>query len=554
MMRVPLLSLFCALGAFADDVGTCSLVPSRLTVDFSPAAVGAAPPASFLPPLSDAPAPLLGWWLTPAPPGGAVSNESQSAYRITVATAPALLPGAPDVWDSGVVASSNQVGVRYDGRALPARARVFWRVEVWDGGGAACGAGAEVGAWEVPLLSFPGDWAGASWITAGPPPPANATDCDYYKDAPAPLFRAPFALAQPPTAVVRARLYATGLGYVTPMLDGAQVGDEALAPAWTNFSTEVLFSTFDVTPHLAGGAPGDGPHVLGLAAGNGWWRLAPMLFWGHLKFAAALPQGAPAVLALLAVDFADGSHQYVATGAGAPWAVGASEVLFDSIYLGTRVERAREPVGWATAAFDAGGWAPAVAVSPGGGAPLGALRSQRAPPVRRQAPVAPALLSNASGELTLDLGRQVAGVCDFRFSAGAPRGAAIHFRYGELLFKNGSVNGLTSVAGQIKSGNGGPCAPEVAFQEDHYVLRGDAGGETFTPRWTWHAGRYIMATGDAAALAALDVGATRCFPLRSDVAPAGSWVSSSPLLNAIHASGAAGLRRRRVDVRRVIYI
>ena len=223
MMSVPLLSLFCALGDFADDVGTCSLLTSRLTVDFSPAAVGAAPPASFLPPLSDAPAPLLGWWLTPAPPGGAVSNESQSAYRITVATAPALLPGAPDVWDSGVVASSNQVGVRYDGRALPARARVFWRVEVWDGGGAACGAGAEVGAWEVPLLSFPGDWAGASWITAGPPPPANATDCDYYKDAPAPLFRAPFALAQPPTAVVRARLYATGLGYVTPMLDGAQV-------------------------------------------------------------------------------------------------------------------------------------------------------------------------------------------------------------------------------------------------------------------------------------------------------------------------------------------
>jgi len=525
---------------------SCPVAPSHLTVDFAPAAVGGAPPSSFLPPLSDAPAPLLGWWLTPAGGGGgAILNVSQSAYRLTVASHPALLPSAPDVWDSGVVPSGASVAVRYGGPALPARARVFWRVEVWDGAGAPCGAGAETGAWEVPLLAS-GDWQGASWIAAGPPPP-NATDCDYYKDAPAPLFRAPFSLAQPPTAVVRARLYATGLGYFSPLLDGAQVGDEVLAPAWTNFSSSVLFSTFDVTPHFAEGAPGDA-HVLGLAAGNGWWHLAPLLFWGHLKFAAALPQGQPMVLALLAVDFADGSHQYVTTGAGAgtPWAVGASEVLFNSIYLGTRVERALEPVGWATPAFDASGWAPPFAASPG--APLGALRSQRAPPVRRQAPVAPALLSNASGELTLDLGRQVAGVCDFRFSPGAPRGAAIHFRYGELLFNNGSVNGWTSVAGQIKSGHGGPCAPEIAWQEDHYTLRGDAGGETFTPRWTWHAGRYIMATGDAAALAALDVGATRCFPLRSDVAVAGAWRSSSPLLNAIHAADVTTMESNMMSV------
>jgi alpha-L-rhamnosidase len=548
-----------AAAAAASGAAACALAPSRLTVDFSPAAVGESPPASFLPPLSDSPAPLLGWWLTPAAPGGAVFNASQSAYRVTVATAPALLPGAPDVWDSGVVRSPASVAVRYGGLRLPARARVFWRVEVWDGGGAPCGAGAETGAWEVPLLDFPGDWQGAAWIAAAAPPPPNASDCDYYLDAPAPLFRARFLLAQPPAAVVRARLYATGLGYVTPLLDGAQVGDEVLAPAWTNFSSSVLYSTFDVTRALlsgGGGGGGGGAHVLGLAAGNGWWRLAPLLFWGHLKFSAALPQGQPMVLALLAVDFADGSRQHVATGAGAgtPWAVGGSEVLFNSIYLGTRVERAREPVGWATPAFDAGGWAPPFAVPPGGGggggggAPLGALRSQRAPPVRRQAPVAPTLLANASGEVTLDLGRQVAGVCDFRFSPGAPRGAAIHFRYGELLFANGSVNGLTSVAGQIKSGNGGACAPRVAWQEDHYVLRGDAGGETFTPRWTWHAGRYVMATGDAAALAALDVGATRCFPLRSDVAVAGAWRSSSPLLNAIHAADVTTMESNMMSV------
>lgn len=54
----------------------------------------------------------------------------------------------------------------------------------------------------------------------------------------------------------------------------------------------------------------------------------------------------------------------------------------------------------------------------------------------------------------------------------APPGHKISLRYGELVYADGSLNALTSACGQIKSGNGGPCAPPIAFQTDTYIAKG----------------------------------------------------------------------------------
>lgn len=532
-----------AAAAPAAPAAVCQFVPERLTVDYeaSPPLDGVAP-ASFLPRLSSAAAPLLGWRGRSLLPYGVAGNVTQGAYRVVVASSPTLPPDQPDVWDSGVVESAASVAVPYGGPLLPARARVFWRVATWDGAGASCGWGAETGSWEVPLLSL-ADWAGAAWITRDAPhaPPA---DCAYYADDATPLLRTEFALARPAATLVRARLYVAGLGYFLPFLDGARVGDEELAPAWTDFNKSVLFSTFDVTAALA--APDAATHVLGIELGRGFWDFIPLLFWGHDSFRNALPTGDPMALVTLAIDFADNSTQHVVSAPTPDWRVGGSEVLFNSIHLGTRVDRRLEPVGWAAAGFDVSGWpAPHAAAVDG----LGALVSQSAPPVRRQPALALALLpQSTASELVLDAGRQFSGVCSFCFT-GVPAGARIDFRYGELLFANGSVNGLTSVAGQVKSGNGGPCAPTIAWQEDHYTARGDA-NECFTPRFTWHAARYVMATGDARALAALKagLGATQCFPLRSDVAVTGAFDSASPLLNAVHRAAVTTFENNMMSV------
>jgi alpha-L-rhamnosidase len=535
-----------ATSASAAAAPSCAFLPTRLTVEYLPSSVnaslGPAAAASFFPRITDSPAPLLGWWDTllvnPAPsPPLPLPLSLQSAYRIVVASSPSLLPSSPDIFDTGVVPSSASVAVPYGGPLLASHTRVYWTVSVWDGANTSCGFSPEIGVWEVPLLTD-ADWGAAGWITRDAPHPPPA-DCDLYADDPAPLFRGPFALAQPGSNVVRARLHVAGLGYFIPYMDGAQVGDEVLAPGWTDFNKTVLYSTFDVTPTLAASA--DLNHVLGVAVGNGFFNLVPLRFWGSREFRAALPTGDPMARALLVVRFADGTVQEVGTEAGpgsqAPWSVGDSEILFNSIYLGTRVDRRSEPVGWATVGFaNASGWPAAQPVAPSTLAGLGLLRAQSVPPVRRQSPAlaATVLASPAPGEIVLDFGEQVAGVCTVCFSAGVPAGSGLTTRHGELLYANGSVNGMTAVAGQVKNGNGGPCSPEIAFEENHYTFRGDAGGECFTPTFTWQSGRYVALFASPAVLAALDASSTVCHHLRSDVDVVGSFESSSPLLNAIH--------------------
>lgn len=164
----------------------------------------------------------------------------------------------------------------------------------------------------------------------------------------------------------------------------------------------------------------------------------------------------------------------------AGWLVGPSDLLRNSIYLGSEADGRLSPGNWSAPAFNASGWAaPHVAT-----ALVGRLRAQAVPPVRRQAAIPLAGTHVAGDALVLDVGRNIAGVCRFCFS-GTP-GAAVRFRYGELLFANGTVNGWTSVAGQIKSpGEGGPCAPAIAWQADAYTLRGDADGECWEPPFTW---------------------------------------------------------------------
>lgn len=105
----------------------------------------------------DEPRPRLSWRLESDEPG-----QAQTAYRIRVATDPALLT-APDVWDSGTVASDASVLVPYDGPEPRPRTRYFWSVRAWD----TAGRGSE---WSEPCwwetgLCEPSQWS-AQWIGA----------------------------------------------------------------------------------------------------------------------------------------------------------------------------------------------------------------------------------------------------------------------------------------------------------------------------------------------------------------------------------------------------
>ena len=110
----------------------------------------------------DVAAPRLGWMLRSDAHG-----VSQSAYQITVSTSAG---GPADVWDSGKVNSSRSFDVDYAGPKLHSRTRYFWRVRVWDAGGAVS-QWSDPASFETAFLGsseFQGSWIGARVTPTAP--------------------------------------------------------------------------------------------------------------------------------------------------------------------------------------------------------------------------------------------------------------------------------------------------------------------------------------------------------------------------------------------------
>jgi alpha-L-rhamnosidase len=116
-----------------------------------------------------------------------------------------------------------------------------------------------------------------------------------------------------------------------------------------------------------------------------------------------------------------------------------------------------------------------------------------------------------------------------------PTGAAINVTFAEILFPDGSINPITTLAGDIGRGEGnwGPCAPVPALQRDTFFLAG-TGNETFVQHFTWHAYRFVQVDGWPVATSGPPTPANfLALRVHSDNAPAGSFVSWNPQFNAI---------------------
>ena len=220
----------------------------------------------------DSSQPLLSWQLQDAEFGA-----HQSAYRIEVASSPAMLSGdKPDVWDSGHVTSDKSFGVAYSGPELAASTRYYWRVEIWDKDGKPYPP-SDVSWWETGLLkeSWKAQWigyedpehravrkSGAMWITnagkATPKPTADArpkTSGDAKDNAPEGSadtqhdFRFRFQLNGP---VKHADLFVTGKDSAAAWVNGKQVLETLPLPPWKQAPWKTYLRQ-DVTSELNAG-------------------------------------------------------------------------------------------------------------------------------------------------------------------------------------------------------------------------------------------------------------------------------------------------------------
>ena len=144
--------------------------------------------------------------------------QSQAAYQILVAASPEkLVPGGADMWDSGKAGSAGTAWIPYAGSRLQPYHRYWWRVRVWAASGA------------VPAWSDPAEWT-MSVLDAYPWENSWISQPDRrLVPGPLPIFR-------------------------ELRTNGAKVGDQVLAPAWTNYRQTVLYESFDVTSMLKSGS------------------------------------------------------------------------------------------------------------------------------------------------------------------------------------------------------------------------------------------------------------------------------------------------------------
>lgn len=431
-------------------------------------------------------------------------DQMQSNFRVLISSTTELLAkNGGDVWDSGKLGGKDQE-IRYQGTNLRLNQVCYWKVGVWTGQNKVV--------WSKPAKFETGTSWTSTWIDDGKPIPTN--DEDFYKNDPAPLFRKEFTVR---SGIAKARLYITGLGYYEASINGTRIGDHVLDPAWTNFDKRTLYSAYDVTKNLR-----QGQNCLGAIVGNGWYNPFPLKLFGSFNLRKQLPTGRPCLIARLEITYQDGTTQSIRTDE--TWKVGESHILQNSIYLGEVVDARKEQIGWNKPGFNDSHWRNASA-APKTSAPI---EAQAAPPIRITKSWSAAAVTNPKpGIYIYDMGVNFAGWASFKLDL--PAGTELHMRYGELLYKDGTLNPMTSVAGQIKSaGVGGPGAPKIAWQTDTYITRG--GGETYTPKFTFHGFRYVEVTGLDKPLPLKNVTAYR---LNSDVEQVGTFECSNPMLNQI---------------------
>jgi alpha-L-rhamnosidase len=427
----------------------------------------------------------------------------QTAYQIQVASSQAALDQA-DLWDSGQVTSDQSIHVRYEGAALGSGQRAWWRVRVWDADGQPS-EWSEAAWWEMGLLDR-SDWQ-AEWLQgmlAGGPRTSS----------PVPFFRTTFTLDKP---VASARLYASALGVYEPHLNGRVVGDDVLAPGWTDYAIRVQYQAYDVTEQLR-----QGENVLGAIVGDGW-------YCGYISWIDRQRYGdRPRFLAQLQITFEDGSQQTIVTNTD--WKACYGPILESDMQMGESYDARQELRGWDAPGYDDSRWLPIETFDPGE-IELNGMRGPTVKRIRELTPISdPRSHSHHHGTRWIfDMGQNMVGWVRLKISG--PAGTTITLRFAEVLNPDGSL--YTENLRRARN-------------IDQYTLRGE-GEEVWEPRFVFHGFRYVEVIGYPGKQPPPRDLLTGIV-IHSEMEQTGTFHCSNPLLNQLQHNIEWGQRGNFVDV------
>ncbi|GAA4799398.1 glycoside hydrolase family 78 protein [Olivibacter ginsenosidimutans] len=432
----------------------------------------------------------------------------QSAWQIQVASSREKLQAdQPDLWDSKKITSTAQQFIRYGGEPLEAAHTYYWRVKIWSATGA-------VSSWSKPsffvtaLLNAQA-WDNASWIAYEALPssqiimPGVHLSGDHLgergkKRAVIPQFRKPFRVQG---KIQQALLFISGLGQYEARLNGKKVGDDFLAPGWTNYEKRCLYNTYDVTTQLK-----QGENTLGALVGTGFMYINRERYRKMVR-----AEGFPMLRAKLLITYENGTTQEIHTDES--WKTSPSPITFSTIYGGEDYDANQEQAGWDNSGFDDASWKKVIVIQ----GPGGEMFAQKDYPLKvMQTFEVKERKALNDHQFLIDFGQNASGI--IRLKVKGNRGDQLKITPAEVLDDDGLP---------YQKASGAPYYFE-------YTLHGNQ-EEMWEPRFTYYGFRYALVElkSDRPADLAKSLQLT-LLHTRNSSPTVGSFSSSNPLFNQIN--------------------
>ncbi len=455
-------------------------------------------------------APRLSWKLETSDEH--VYNITQKAYQILVATSiEKLSEDKADIWNSEKQSSSRNTHIIYEGKELKSQQQYYWKVKVWHGNDNKS-SWSNPATWRMCIFNSY-EWK-ANWIGDQPDSVQNAykiglenyasqNNMTFRNERPvapaSPLLRKEFKITK---EIEDAFFAVTALGYYEININGSKVGDQVLAPEWTDYNKRVQYQVFEVGNQLE-----LGKNVLSSILGDGWYlgMLGPTKWHNDYPLRGVYGNDRR-LLAQLTINYKDGSTDIIGTDDS--WKIYSDgPIRAADNFLGQKIDAQKILKGWEKIGFDDSSWKQAFVDQK----IQKNLVAQKNEPIRVYDTLKAIKINQVDDKFIVDFGQNLTGWT--RLKLKGKKGNQIKIRHGEMLYDNGALYTENLAA---------------AIQEDDYILSGEE--DVFEPTFTYHGFRYIEITG----LTSLpDKDMIQAYAIASDPAITGSFECSNENLNKL---------------------
>ena len=444
------------------------------------------------------------------------SEVMQQNYRIIVATtAENAQKGIGDLWDSGVIPSSQMLYIPYEGVELQSRDKAYWKVitTVMAKGGKKAKLASEVKSFEISLLNQE-DWQ-AKWI-------GHEFDDDVLVGKTrlaARYLRKDFVLKY---EVSEARLYVSGMGVYSAYLNGREIApEELLKPTLSWYSKRVYFNTYDVTKMLQ-----QGDNAVGIILEGGRYT--------SLRYNAANPNwdgtdhvfgfGTPRLLLQLEVTYKDGQKETIVSDE--TWKItNRGPIRTANEWDGETYDENFDLGDWNQAEYDDSAWLQAELVE----APEGQLSPQPNPNIKVMGLIIPYNVFKKGDKWIIDMGQNMVGVLyvDNKHFTGLEFGDTVMFRYAETLNPDSTLF--------TKNLRSAECT-------DYYIASKTPANDWWKPMFVYHGFRYVEITGLHGNLPTNLEWGFIGLPMYDEMPMTGEFITSNKIINAVYKNATRGIR------------